>query len=60
MGTKYEILAAHYPFKGYYEKNFQCNTLWSALKKYREYKRNGYEIINIYYRNIKWDTITWG
>lgn len=59
MGTKYEILAAHYPFQGYYEESFQCNTLWVALKQFRKYKSQGYEIINIYYRDIKNDQLTW-
>lgn len=59
MGTKYEILVAHYPFKGYYEDSFQCHTLWTALKKFREYKHKGYEIIDVHYRDIKWDHITW-
>ena len=58
MGTKYEILAARYPFSGYYEKSFQCRTLWAALNKFREYKRKGYEIIDVYYRDIK-ETFTW-
>ena len=58
MGSKYEILAAHYPFKGYYEKSFSCNTLWVALKYFREYKRQGYEIINMQYRDIK-EQFTW-
>lgn len=52
MGTKYELLAAHYPFQGYYEESFQCSTLWIALKKFREYKHQGYEIINVYYRGM--------
>ncbi len=59
MGTKYEILAAHYPFMGYYEESFQCNTLWGALKQFRKYQKQGYEIINIHYRDIKYDQITW-
>lgn len=60
MGNKYRIEAAHYPFKGYYEASFQCNTLWTALKYFREYKRQGYEIINFYYRDIKaHETFTW-
>lgn len=59
MGSKYEILAAHYPFKGYYEKSFQCNTLWVALKYFREYKRKGYEIINFYYRAHIKEQFTW-
>jgi len=52
MGLEYEILAAHYPFQGYYEASFQCRTLWAALKQFRKYKSQGYEIINFYYRNI--------
>lgn len=60
MGNKYEILAAHYPFKGYYEKSFQCNTFWLAFKMFRTYKRKGYEIINLSYRKpIKIDTTNW-
>jgi len=58
MGNKYEILAAHYPFKGHYEKSFQCNTLWVALKYFREYRHQGYEIIDVHYRDIK-ETFTW-
>jgi hypothetical protein len=58
MGTKYEILAARYPFSGYYEESFQCRTLWAALNKFREYKRKGYEIIDVHYRDIK-ETFTW-
>lgn len=60
MGTKYEILAAHYPFNGYYEEAFQCSTLWVALKQFRKYQKQGYEIINVSYRNIKEQfTCTW-
>jgi hypothetical protein len=58
MGMKFEILAAHYPFKGYYEETFQCSTLWSALKQFRQYQRQGYEIIDVSYRNIK-EQFTW-
>lgn len=58
MGDKYQILAAKYPFKGYYEKSIQCNTLWVALKYFREYKRQGYDIIDVHYRDIK-ETFTW-
>lgn len=60
MGTKYELLAAHYPFQGHYEDSFQCLTLWAALKKFREYKHKGYEIIDVHYREfIKVDTSDW-
>lgn len=59
MGNKYEILAAKYPFKGYYEKSFQCNTFWMALTYFREYKRQGYDIIDVHYRDIKYDCVTW-
>ena len=58
MGNKYEILAAKYPFKGYYEKSFQCTTLWMAIKMFREYKRQGFDIIDVHYRDIK-ETFTW-
>ena len=58
MGSKFEILAAHYPFKGYYEKSFQCNTLWVALKYFRAYQKQGYDIINVHYRDIK-EQFTW-
>ena len=50
MGTTYQLLAAHYPFMGYYEESFQCKTLWSAMMKFREYKHQGYEIIDMFYR----------
>lgn len=58
MGTKFEILAAHYPFKGYYEESFQCDTMWAALKQFRKYQRQGYEIIDVHYRNFQ-ETFTW-
>jgi hypothetical protein len=58
MGNKYEILAAKYPFKGYYEKSFQCDTLWMAIKMFREFKRQGYDIIDVHYRDIK-ESFTW-
>ena len=58
MGYKFEIYASHYPLNGHYQEHFQCETLWVALKKFREYRRNGYEIINVYYRDIK-ETFTW-
>lgn len=50
MGTTYQILAARYPFMGYYEESFQCKTLWAAMVQFREYKRQGYEIIDMFYR----------
>ena len=50
MGTRYELLAAHYPFKGYYEESFQCATLLAALMQFRKYKSQGYEIIDLFYR----------
>ena len=60
MGSNYEILAAHYPFNGYYEESFQCATLWIALKKFREYRHKGYEIIDVHYMEfIKVDTSNW-
>lgn len=58
MGNKYEILATHYPFKGYYEESFQCDTMWAALKQFRKYQRQGYEIIDLSYRNFQ-ETFTW-
>lgn len=58
METKFKILAAHHPFKGFYEEFFNCNTLWSALKKFREFRHAGYEIIDVRYRDIK-ETFTW-
>jgi hypothetical protein len=60
MGTNYQLLAAHYPFQGYYEDGFQCSTLLAALKKFLEYKLKGYEIIDMHYREfIKVDTSDW-
>lgn len=59
MGSKYELLAAHYPFQGYYEESCLCDTLWAALKQFRKYKSQGYEIINVYYRDINNNHITW-
>ena len=58
MGMKFEILAARYPFQGYYEESFQCSTMWAALKQFRKYQRQGYEIIDVHYRNFQ-DTFTW-
>jgi hypothetical protein len=58
MGNKYEILAAHYPFKGYYEESFRCDTMWAALKQFRKYQHQGYEIIDVSYRNFQ-ETFTW-
>ena len=52
MGFKFEILAAHYPFKGCYEESFQCNTVWSALMQFRKLKGQGYEIIDLHYRDF--------
>ena len=60
MGSQYEILAAHYPFKGYYEESFQCETLWAAMKQFRKYQSKGYEIINLVYREmVKVDYSNW-
>lgn len=60
MGIKFELLAAHYPFKGYYEASCQCNTLWGALNQFRKYQKQGYEIIDVHYRNIREQfTSTW-
>ena len=52
MGMKFEILAANYPFMGY-QASCQCETMWEALKKFIEFKRKGYEIIDVRYRNIQ-------
>lgn len=42
------------------EESFQCNTLWAALKKFREYRRKGYEVIDIHYRKTtKFNTESW-
>lgn len=51
MGSRYEILAAHYPFTGYYEESYQCVTFLAALIQFRKYKNYGYEIIDLFYRN---------
>ncbi len=60
MGTLYTILAAHSPFNGYYEESVQCTTLWAAMKQFRKYQKQGYEIINLAYREaIKIDTSNW-
>lgn len=60
MGYKYEILAAHYPFIGYYEKSCKCSTFWSAMMQLRKYKKQGYDIINLLYRKpIKIDISNW-
>lgn len=53
MGNKYEILAAKYPFQGYYEKSIQCNTFWVALTYFRTYQRQGYGIIDLHFRNVE-------
>lgn len=58
MGMKFEILAAHYPFSGHYQDSYQCATLWGALKKFREFRHAGYEIIDVHYRDIK-EQFTW-
>ncbi len=60
MGSDYILLAAHYPFKGYYEDSFQCSTFLAAMWQLIKYKKQGYEIINLAYRKtIKIDTSNW-
>jgi hypothetical protein len=60
MGSKYEVLAAHYPFLDYYEESFQTDSLLSALLCLRKFKRMGYEIIDIHYRApVKIDISSW-
>jgi hypothetical protein len=52
----------------HYEESFECATLWVAINKFREYKRNGYKIIDVHYRELipmdtsDWNSITlsWG
>lgn len=58
MGFKFQLLAARYPFKGYYEASFQCSTLLGTLIKFIKLQRQGYEIINVSYRDIK-ESFTW-
>lgn len=53
MGNRYEILAAKYPFKGYYEASCQCNTLIGAIWHLFKYQCQGYGIINLQFRNIE-------
>lgn len=52
MGCKYEIVAARYPFKGYYEASFQTDSFLSAIWQLRKYQKQGYEIIDLYCRDI--------
>ena len=60
MGNKYRIEAARYPFKGYYEAHFQCDSFWHAAWQLLKYHRQGYDIINFYCRDIKaYETFTW-
>lgn len=60
MGSNYELLAAHYPFNGYYEAGFQCSTFLAAMWQFIKYKKQGYEIIDIAYsKPIKIDTSNW-
>lgn len=60
MGNKYSILAAHYPFKGYHEVSFQCDSFWRAIGQLLKYRRQGYDIIDLYCRDIKaHETFTW-
>lgn len=60
MSDKYEILAARYPFMGYYEASCQCGNLFEVIWHLIKYQRQGYEIIDVHYRNIKYQfTSTW-
>lgn len=60
MITIYTILAAHSHFNGYYEESFDCTTLWAAMKQFRKYQKQGYEIIDLRYREtIKIDFSNW-
>lgn len=60
MGSKYEILAARYPWKGYYEASCQCGNLFSMIWNLIKCQCRGYEIIDVSCRNIKEQfTCTW-
>lgn len=53
MGSKYEVLAAKYPFQGYYEQSYRCDNLDDAIQRLKEFQAVGYDIINLYCRDIK-------
>ena len=59
MGNKYEIIAAHYPFKGYYEASHRTDSFLSFIWHLIKFQRKGYEIIDVAYRNVKIDTSNW-
>lgn len=60
MGSKYMIHASRYPYPGYYEVNFQCNTFWRAIWQLLRYRHQGYNIIDFQCRDIKvHETFTW-
>lgn len=57
MGSKYEVLAAKYPFNGYYSAHVNCNNWAEAMTQFIKFKAQGYNIIDIRYRNIKEDLL---
>ena len=57
MANKYEILAAKYPFNGYYSAHINCNNLAETIAQFIKLKAHGYNIIDIRYRNIKEGTL---
>ena len=57
MSSKYQVLAARYPFHGYYGPSLGCNNFIAVVIQFIKFKRQGYDIIDIRYRNIKEDTL---
>lgn len=53
MGGKYKILAAKYPYQGYWEESSFCDSFEEAIKQVEEYHQNGYNIIDLYCRDFE-------
>lgn len=52
MGERCTVLAARYPWRGYWEEHFDCDELSEAIEKAEEYQTDGYEIVDIQFRNF--------
>ena len=59
MGTKYAIYASRYPYNGKVQASHRTDSLLSFIWYLVKFQRQGYEIIDVSYRNIKIDTSNW-
>lgn len=59
MGTKYAIYASRYPYDGKVKASYRTDSFISFIWHLLKFQCQGYDIIDVAYRNVKIDTSNW-